>query len=148
VTLPRLDLEELGVPVQWEEVMNHSAKSGRDEVMGKVADAAAAVALRTLGRYGSPLDLPSLDQADEHDDRWERLTGGRFGRALESQEHERDSRLVRALGGIHQQRQNESIKIAVVFGAAHIPAVVDYLTETFGYYVENARWLTVARAPD
>jgi len=35
-----------------------------------------------------------------------------------------------------------------VFGAAHIPAVVDYLTETFRYYVENASWLTVAHAPD
>jgi hypothetical protein len=26
--------------------------------------------------------------------------------------------------------------------------VVDYLTETFRYYVENAMWLTVAHAPD
>jgi len=35
-----------------------------------------------------------------------------------------------------------------VFGAAHIPAFVDYLTETFRYYVGDARWLTVAHAPD
>jgi hypothetical protein len=35
----------------------------------------------------------------------------------------------------------------VVFGAAHIPAAVDHLTEKLGYYVGNAMWLTVANAP-
>lgn len=30
----------------------------------------------------------------------------------------------------------------------HIPAVVDYLTGSFRYYVEHAEWLTVAREPD
>src|SRR5208283_2747664 len=42
---------------------------------------------------------------------------------------------------IHAERHNEPIKVAMVFGAAHIPAVVDYLTGTFRYYVENAMWL-------
>jgi hypothetical protein len=120
-----LDLEGLGVP-----------------------DSAAAVVMRVLGRYGSPLGLPSMEQADEHDDRWERLAGGRLGRPFESQTHARDSQLVQALGVIHAERQNEATKVAVVFGAAHIPAVVDYLTATFRYYVENAVWLTVAHAPD
>ena len=55
---------------------------------------------------------------------------------------------LQALGVIHAERQNEPAKVAVVFGAAHIPAVVDYLTATFRYYVENAVWLTVAHAPD
>jgi hypothetical protein len=58
-----------------------------------------------------------------------------------------DSRLVRALGAIHAERQHEPAKVAVVFGAAHIPAVVDYLTGQFGYYVGDASWLTVAHAP-
>jgi hypothetical protein len=38
--------------------------------------------------------------------------------------------------------------VAVVFGAAHIPAVVDHLTGQFGYYVGDASWLAVAHAPD
>src|SRR6266567_466314 len=104
--------------------------------------------MRALGRYGSPFGLANLEQADEHDDRWERLASGRLGRAIQGQINVRDSRLVKALGAIHQERQNEPIEIAVVFGAAHIPAVVDYLTEKLGYYVANARWLTVANAPD
>ncbi len=143
-----LDLESLGVPVQWEYVMDDRVKSGREQVMAKATDSAAAVVLRALGRYGSPLGLPSLEQADEHDDRWERLASGRLGRAVQSQIYGRDTQLVKALGGIHQERQNEPVKIAVVFGGLHIPAVVDYLTGKLGYYVENARWLTVARAPD
>jgi len=136
-----LDLEGPGVPVQWECVVDDRVKSGREQAMAKVADSAAAVVMRALGRYGSPLGLPSLDQADEYDDRWERLATGRLGRAFESQMHGRDSQLVRALGVIHAERHNEPIKVAMVFGAAHIPAVVDYLTGTFRYYVENAMWL-------
>ena len=54
---------------------------------------------------------------------------------------------MKTLGAIHDERQHEPVKSAVVFGAAHIPAVVDYLTEKLGYHVENATWLTVARAP-
>jgi hypothetical protein len=55
---------------------------------------------------------------------------------------------VQALGTIHRERYGEQAKIAVVYGAAHIPAGVEYLTETFKYYVEKAGWLTVAHAPE
>jgi hypothetical protein len=143
-----LDREGLGVPVQWEYVVDDRVKNGREQAMAKVADSAAAVVMRTLGRYGSPLGLPSIEQADEHDDRWERLATGWLGRAMQSEMHGRDSKLVQALGVIHQERQHEPVKVAVVFGAAHIPAVVDYLTEKLRYYVENANWLIVAHAPD
>jgi hypothetical protein len=40
----------------------------------------------------------------------------------------------------------ESIKVGVAYGATHIPAVIDYLGESFRYYVENAEWLTVCNA--
>jgi hypothetical protein len=104
------------------------------------------VVLRTLGRYGNPLGrLPSLDQADEHDDRWE-PAGGPLGRLFQSQLSGRDAQLVKVLTGIHAGRQHEPVTIAVVFGALHIPAVVDCLTGKHGYRVASARWLTVARA--
>ena len=145
--LTALDLEGLGVPVQWEYILDNQPKSGLEQAKARVNDATAAVVLRALGRYGSPFGLPSLDQADDHDDRWEPLGGGRIGRFFEGQLHGRDSQLVRALGVIHAERQHEPVKIAVVFGAAHIPAVVDYLTGQFAYYVGDAAWLTVAHAP-
>jgi hypothetical protein len=52
-----------------------------------------------------------------------------------------------ALRTAHEERCQQPGKVAVVWGAAHIPAAVDYLTETFGYYVEDASWLMVANAP-
>jgi hypothetical protein len=145
--LTSLDLESLGVPVQWEYVMDDRPKSGREQAKATIVDSASAVLLRALGRYGSPLGLPSIDQADEHDDRWERLFSGRLGRAVEGSMLQRDTQLVQALDAIHAERQHQPAKIAVVFGALHIPAAVDHLTGKHRYYVENAAWLTVAHAP-
>lgn len=142
-----LDLENLGVPVQWEWVVEDRQKTGLEQAKGKAVDAAAAVFLRAVGRYGSPFGVPSLEQADDHDDRWNPVASGRLGRVIDGLTHGRDAELVKALGVIHAERQNEPVKIAVVFGAAHIPAAVDYLTEKFRYYVQNAEWLMVANAP-
>jgi hypothetical protein len=143
-----LDLEALGVPVQWEYGVPDEAKSAREQATAKVVDSAAAVALRALGRYDSPLGLPSLDQSDDHDDRWEHWGTGWRGRVEDRVLHGRDYRLVQVIGAIHRERCAEPIKVAVVFGAAHIPAVVDYLDEKLQYRPENAVWLTVAHAPD
>jgi hypothetical protein len=144
-----LDLERTGVPVQWEEAPPSPPKSGRDQAVAVAVDSATALVLRALGRYGSPLGMPSLEQADEHDDRWDRRAAGRLERAIQDRVLDsRDCVLVKALGAIHRERYGEQAKIAVVYGAAHIPAVVDYLTEAFKYYVEKAEWLTVAHAPE
>jgi len=145
--LTSLDLESLDVPVQWEYVMDDRPKSGREQAKATIVDSASAVLLRAIGRFGSPLGLPNVDQADEHDDRWERVSSGRIGRALEGTMLHRDAQLVQALAAIHAERQHQPVKVAVVFGALHIPAAVDYLTEKLRYYVENAAWLTVAHAP-
>ena len=143
-----LDLEALGVPVRWEYAEHDRPRSGREQAVARVVDSAAAVALRALGRYGNPLGLPSLEQSDEHDDRWERRDS-LFGRIIEDRLlHGRASRLVQALDAIHRERCGEPIKVAVVYGAAHIPAVVDFLSEGYRYRPGNARWLTVAHAPD
>jgi hypothetical protein len=147
--LDGLDLEALAVPVQWEYVAPDRERSGLEQAGDKAVDAAAAVVLRVLGRYGSPLGVPSLEQSDEHDDRWERRDSGRLARAFEDTVlHARDAQLVRALGAIHRERYTEAIKVAVVFGAAHIPAVVDSLGEDLRYQVVHAEWLVVAHATD
>jgi hypothetical protein len=143
-----LDLERTGVPVRWEQAEPPAqARSGRDQAVATAVDSAAAVVLRALGRYGSPLGLPSLDQADEHDDRWDRRAAGRLARIVEDGVlHARDSALLATLGAIHQERCGDQAKVAVVYGAAHIAAVVDYLTGPFKYHVEKAEWLVVAHA--
>lgn len=57
--LTGLDLESLGVPVQWEYVMDDRPKSGREKAKAQIVDSASAVLLRALGRYGSPLGPPT-----------------------------------------------------------------------------------------
>jgi hypothetical protein len=57
---------------------------------------------------------------------------------------ERDERLLAALYRIHEERGSEDIEVAVVYGAAHIPAIVRGLRDRYGYRARSADWLTVA----
>jgi hypothetical protein len=56
--------------------------------------------------------------------------------------NERDQLIVRALHSIHQERCADPILVGVVYGAAHMRAVVDALWK-FGYRPGDAEWLTV-----
>ncbi|CAG6394063.1 hypothetical protein NMG29_32230 [Streptomyces cocklensis] len=55
----------------------------------------------------------------------------------------RDRRLLEALGTIHAERRHEPIRVAVVYGAGHVPAIVRGLAEGYGYLPRDAEWLTV-----
>ena len=55
--------------------------------------------------------------------------------------HERDERLLRALTEIHEQRSDEDLVVAVVYGADHMRAVA-YGLGALGYRVYAAEWLT------
>jgi hypothetical protein len=57
---------------------------------------------------------------------------------------DRDQRLLDALSRLHDERQDEKIEVAVVYGAGHVPAVVHGLTARHGYRPASADWLTVA----
>jgi hypothetical protein len=75
-------------------------------------------------------DLPSdLDEALADDPMMQALTA------------ERDRRLVEALGVLYDDRSHDGLTVAVVYGAAHVPAIVDCLVKR-GYYVRSADWLT------
>jgi hypothetical protein len=56
----------------------------------------------------------------------------------------RDQRLLTALYALHEQRCDEAIEVAVVYGAAHVPAIVHGLADKYGYQARSADWLTVA----
>ena len=57
---------------------------------------------------------------------------------------ERDERLLAALCRLHEERCGESIEVAVVYGAAHVPGVVYGMRRRYGYRPRGAEWLTVA----
>jgi hypothetical protein len=59
---------------------------------------------------------------------------------------ERDARLLAALDTIHTQRSHEKLTVAVVYGAAHMRAVVRGLGDRHGYRVYTAEWLTALDA--
>jgi hypothetical protein len=56
--------------------------------------------------------------------------------------HKRDAELLRVLLEIHRRRGGEPIVVAVVYGAAHIPAVVQSLANR-GYVPRGADWINV-----
>jgi hypothetical protein len=55
----------------------------------------------------------------------------------------RDRELVDALSEIHKERCREPIRVAVVYGAGHVPAVVSGLMDRHGYRPRAAEWLIV-----
>jgi hypothetical protein len=56
---------------------------------------------------------------------------------------ERDVQLVAAIERIHAERREETVDVAVVYGAAHFPVVVRTLTARLGYRPQrNGEWLT------
>ncbi|MGC5019086.1 hypothetical protein [Micromonospora sp. DT47] len=56
---------------------------------------------------------------------------------------DRDALLLDALAKIHEARCGESIDVAVVYGARHMPAVLHGLRKRYGYRARGADWLTV-----
>jgi hypothetical protein len=56
---------------------------------------------------------------------------------------DREAVLVEALGKIYEERHDEPIDVAIVYGAGHAIPVVAYLMSALGYVVTNAEWLTV-----
>ncbi|GIF91119.1 hypothetical protein Cch02nite_45630 [Catellatospora chokoriensis] len=56
----------------------------------------------------------------------------------------RDDRLLAALYRLHEERGDEPIEVAVVYGAGHVAAIVEGLTTRLGYKARSADWLTVA----
>ncbi|MDX6315248.1 MAG: hypothetical protein QOF44_4712 [Streptomyces sp.] len=56
---------------------------------------------------------------------------------------DRDDLLVAALSRLHDTRAAERVDVAVVYGAAHMPAVVRHLNAAYGYRPTGGEWLTV-----
>jgi hypothetical protein len=55
----------------------------------------------------------------------------------------RDDRLLECVLRCHRENQMNPIRAGVLYGAAHIPAVVRLLQDRLGYRTRNAEWVTV-----
>jgi hypothetical protein len=140
-----LDLEALGIPIIWEHC-GRRPETRAERFIAAADDSLGAIVGRVAGRFGDPLDVPNIDEVDQHDYRWSYR--GRFDRWVRNTTlHDRDERLTKVLTSVHEERRHEPIAVAVVYGAAHMTAVVDHLREEFHYFVRDAEWLTVRNAP-
>jgi hypothetical protein len=59
----------------------------------------------------------------------------------------RDDALNRRLTALHHEHRERPITVAVVYGAGHMPAVVEHLRGEYRYHVDKAEWLVVVNAP-
>ncbi|HEX6451566.1 MAG TPA: hypothetical protein VF060_19140 [Trebonia sp.] len=142
-----LRLETLGVPVHWEADLDAGPDSAVHQLKSRVADVAGAATIGLVRKFIDPKIAPSLDQAEAYDDSAENLTGGRLDQILEYNiVTVRDARLVRVLDRIHRDHAAEAVRVGVVWGAGHMPAVSAHLGRDLGYIAASAEWLTVARA--
>lgn len=78
-------------------------------------------------------DFPLTARAEEMDD-------DPVGHALSDR---RDQLLLDALGEIHTERGGEPLRVAVVYGAGHVRAIVHGLADRYGYAPREAEWVTV-----
>lgn len=149
-----LRLESLGVPVYWEVVPatppknrpGNQRKSRGEQFISQVTDVVGAVTIGLARKFIDPRILSSVDQAETYDESARNLTGGWFDRNVEYNIRTvRDSRLVQRLDEIHRARAAEPVSAAVVFGAAHMPAVASHLSGKLGYIASSSEWLTVAQ---
>lgn len=56
---------------------------------------------------------------------------------------QRDQLLLDALFDLHRRRCHEDIRIAVVYGAAHVPAIVNGLAARYGYIARYGDFMTI-----
>jgi hypothetical protein len=139
-----LRLESLGVPVRWEAEPETGPRPGTGRLISRTADIAGAATIGLMRKFIDPLDVPSVEQAEAYDERAESLTGSWFDRLLEHNiSTVRDARLMRVLDEVHRDRAAEPVKVGVVFGACHMPAIVDHMCGQLGYIAASAEWLTV-----
>lgn len=88
---------------------------------------------RLIGRNLAMDDIPAAKDV---------LVSDRLQDMIDVVGKQRDRPLLKALASIHQERCEEPIRVAVVYGAAHVPAVVTGL-HALGYRHCSAEWLTV-----
>jgi hypothetical protein len=146
LTVQDIDAHRLGVPVVNPDVS--AAELGRlwRQYVPLVMSAAVWILIpvytigiwlfgtrRLIGRNLAMDDLPAAEEV---------LVGDRVQAMIDVVVKRRDSSLLKALASIHEERCEEPIRVAVVYGARHVPAVITGL-HVLGYRHRSAEWLPV-----
>ena len=135
-----IDYRALGVPVVWPERLTGGGRQDRLSWWGWLDVVLLVPVLTVMAAVGgrSQLLRRGYEVSDDTDPRI-------FLRFLQKPLLEaRDDELLAELARIHDARHDEAIRVAVVYGAAHLPTVVQSLCERYGYRaIRGGEWLTV-----
>jgi hypothetical protein len=142
-----LDLDTLGIPVMRPDMTGSEFEKRWRKEVSRLHRSLIVLAVpvfvacmltlgtrRVLGRYLTLDDLPTREQE---------MAAATFTDIEKLIVHDRDALLIDVLTSIHKDRCAEAIKIAVVYGAGHMPAVAAVLVARLGYQARSAEWLTV-----
>lgn len=132
-----IDHEALGVPTLWPD--NYSRPSRRRRFSPwSLADIVLMTpfyfVVMALGGRGWLL----RNRFEVNDD-----TDVRLRMMTKSLVHDRDATLIETLSRVYEERRDRREVVAVVYGAAHLPAVINALNARFGYRAVGAEWVTV-----
>ncbi|GAA4101516.1 hypothetical protein [Nonomuraea soli] len=130
-----MDIESLGIPILWPEHFHADTPPSKlDEFL---SDAGAVVTW--LSRVAFPSNLPDIDDTSRKDQPTNRIAKAWNRITVE----DRDRELISALGKIYRMKQQQPLMVAVLYGAYHMTAVAEFLTDKLGYQPVSAEWLTV-----
>jgi hypothetical protein len=147
LTTQQIDLSSLDVPIINPDVTGEQFDAGwrRLPIFFRLAVLAlvpilgiwmALVGTRAaLARYLEVDDLPTPGGGHGVD--------GAVGTDRGARRSQSGCAAARCLDEIHQRRSSEKIDVAVVYGAAHMRAVVHYLSGRYDYFAREAEWMTV-----
>ena len=57
--------------------------------------------------------------------------------------HRRDAHLLDEIDAVQRRHEGDDLTIGIAYGARHMPAVVNHLTDKLGYIAASAEWITV-----
>lgn len=146
LTEQHIEYATLGVPVIGPDMSREQFTAGWNRVplwqRALAVTAAPLVGLHWLAA-GSRRELARHLNLDDGD--WqERMADVESLEELEDLLGEqRDRLLIAELDRIHRQRHHEAIKVAVVYGAHHVPPLIHAMRALHGYRVRGAEWLMV-----
>jgi hypothetical protein len=149
LVLQRFPLERLGVPIVNPDMTGGDFDAAWSRLPLTVRLTVAALfppVLLAMLLLGTRRFLASQLRLDDLPSREELLRDSELLDHVDSVVvHKRDARLVKALSEIHERRSSEPIRVAVVYGAGHVPALARYMGRRYGYWPQRGEWLTVFR---
>jgi hypothetical protein len=146
LVLQNIDYKRLGVPVRFPDMTAEQFQAGwRKLPLWQRAVTSAASPLvgldqllfgsrRALARQVAMTDLDWYDEATEY---------GSLEELMDLIGDQRERLLIAELDEIHRTRCHEPITVAVVYGAGHVPPIIDGMRGLHRYGVRSAEWLTL-----